>query len=584
MRSQPVSQRLKRSSIVPEAGTSPGTGVTRVPDVTSPAALPTPSVANELLDELADHGVDRCFMVPGASIAALGAAVAAHPVVRPVLAAHETGAVFMADGYARVTGRPGFAMVTGGPGGTNAATGVGVAFADHVPVVLISGHSPLDAVGRGLVQESSAAGIDLVGVMAPITVGSALGATPASALRAMRGLVSQATHGAGGPVHLAVPADVAGKPAPARSRVAVTSRAAVDPEAMRSLLDVLRGARRPALLVGSGVLRAGAAGALRELVERTGIPVATSPKARGVFPESHPLSLGCSGYGVSPSTERYLCEEADVVLAIGTSLGESSTNLDRRLVPSVAFAHIDLEPAVDRWPLTHAIQGDALAALEHLLASDSLPHFDIPVEARPVLEPRPERGHPAAVIDALERARLPEEVVVSDAGSCFWWLAERATFDVPSTFLMNLGAGSMGYAVGASVGACIGRGGARTWGVIGDAAFLMCAGDVHVAVEEQLPVVWVVLNDGGHGMVRHGEALAFGASRSVTRFARGIDAAALAEAMGATGIRATTDDLDAALARALTIAGPVVIDVEISPGIAPPLLARRVALVKSMLA
>lgn len=543
----------------------------------------TPSIATALLDDLTRAGVDHCYMIPGASIAALGAAVVAHPRIRPILAAHENGAVFMADGHARATGGLGLALVTGGPGGTNAATGVAVAFADHVPLVLLSGHAPLDAVGRGLVQESSPHGIDLVRVMAPVTLASALATTALSARRLLRKVIATATHGSGGPVHLSVPADIAARPAPMLPPTHATHRAGMAPDALSALVHALRAARSPAILAGNGVLRAGAAPALRAFAERTGIPVATSPMARGVFPERHPLSLGCLGYGAAPSTERHLYDGAvDLLLAIGTSLGESSTNLDARLAQARTFVHIDAAPAVDRWPITLPVQADAGCALEQLLASEALPHFSIPLEPRRPLEPCTELGHPAAAIDALERARLPREVLVSDAGNCFWWVSERATFHEPHTFLVNLGAGSMGYAVGASIGACIGRGGARTFGVLGDAAFLMSAGDVRVAVEEKLPIVWVVLNDGGHGMVWHGETLAFGRSQSPTRFAERIDAAGVARALGATGIRTTTDALDTVLAQARQIGGPVVVDVEISREFVPKLLERRVALVKSM--
>lgn len=547
--------------------------------------LPLSDVASALLDELARHGVTHCFLVPGATIAALGAAVAKHPEIHAVLAAHETGAVFMADGFARVTGRPALALVTGGPGGTNAATGVAVALADHVPLVLLSGHSPLSANGRGLVQESSAFGVDLVRLFEPITLSSSLVASPSAALRTLRGALAAATGAKGGPpgpVHLAVPADLAAAPIAPAFAGTDAHAPAVSRAAVAKIHALLATAKRPVLLVGSGVVQAGAAALLPRVAERFGVCVATSPRARGAFPETHARALGVCGYGMSRETERFLCTgDVDVLVAIGTSLGESSTNLDARLAPTRAFVHVDLAPAVDRWPITLAVQGDASDFLEQLL---ELPAID---RAAPLPLERPrapcvEAGHPARVIDAIERVRARDEVVVSDAGSCFWWLAERATFDVPRTFLMNLGAGSMGYAVGAAIGASLGKGGARTWAVLGDAALLMCSGDVHTAVEENLPIVWVVLNDGGHGMVRHGERLAFGATSSPVSFARRIDAAALGRSLGARGISATTATIDEALREARAADGPVVVDVAIDPAIAPPLLAKRVELVRAL--
>jgi acetolactate synthase-1/2/3 large subunit len=377
-------------------------------------------------------------------------------------------------------------------------------------------------------------------------------------------------------VHLAVPPDVASQPAPRLPEPAGRFGASAAPEAIRTVHELLATAQHPVLLVGSGVLHAEASRELLAFAERTNIPVATSPKSRGVFPESHALALGSSGYGISSATERLLTSgKVDVLFAVGTSLGESATNLDARLCPTRAFVHVDLAPIADRWPITHAIRGDAKSFFTQLLARDDLPRFDVPLEARVRPSPPRELGHPALVIDALERVRGRQEVVVSDAGNCFWWIADRATFDAPRTFLMNLGAGSMGYAIGAAIGASLGNRRARTWSVIGDAAFLMSPGDVHVAVEERLPIVWIVLNDGGHAMVTHGYAMAFGAQCSPTRFTERIDVVGLARSLGATGISTTTRDIESALLKAREVEGPVAVDVEVDPAFVPESFVRR---------
>lgn len=565
---------------------------------TVPAAAK--SVVHVLLDYLEQEGVDHVFGIPGGPIMPFYAALYERGRVRPVLAKHEEGAAFMADGYARASGRPGVCCTTTGPGATNALTGLAVSFADQVPVLLVTPQVPTHQFGAGAFQESGPEGIDLVGLFRGVTKWSGMLPHPDRAGAAVRAALRTMRSGRPGPAHLNIPLDYISRPAapeavvpPERFRPAAEL---FDRRAVRAAVGALRAARRPVILAGGGVNSARAWEPLRVLAERLGAPVATTFRAKGALPEDHPLSLGVFGYAGHPATQEYvLSPETDVLLVAGSSLGEVSTcGFDPRLGRK-QLLHLDVDPhAIGRnYPVAVSLQGDAGAVLVELLyelarqegpgpASCRMPR--VPQRALPTEGPSLDALKPQAVLRELSAALPRDAMLFVDNGTIRTWCGQYLPALSPGSFFVNMGMASMGWATAAVVGAKLARPERPAVALVGDAAFAMNGMEVHTAVELGLPVTWVVLNNGGHGMIYHGERAQFGGKFRSSVFGRALDVAGIARGLGARAERVRAPgELAAALACAPDD-GPLVLDVVADLSEAPPMGARVRALTRELAA
>ncbi|HEU4615988.1 MAG TPA: thiamine pyrophosphate-binding protein, partial [Kofleriaceae bacterium] len=282
--------------------------------------------ADLLVSMLADAGVDVVFGLPGGAISPVHDALLDHSI-RVITTKHEAGAMFAAAGYAHTTGKLGVVAVTSGPGALNAMTGLASAWCDSLPVLLLVGDVPRVAQGKGVLQDSSSHGLQIVEMSRHISKLSAEIASPSALPHMLRRAIATALSGRKGPVVLTLPIDImtANVSAP-RVGGTVTMGGLVAGETLDEIAELLLGAERPLILAGSGVRGHGAPEKLRAVAERFGCPVATTPKAKGVFPETHDLSLGVLGLGGHRSARRYLDSGVDVVLAIGTSLGDMATD------------------------------------------------------------------------------------------------------------------------------------------------------------------------------------------------------------------------------------------------------------------
>jgi acetolactate synthase I/II/III large subunit len=558
-------------------------------------------VSEALVDVLVREGVEYVFGVPGGPLTPLFEAMHARKSLRLVLAKHEGGAAFMSAAHARVTGRLAVCCCTTGPGATNALTGIASAFSDGLPVLLLTGQVATHLYGRGAVQDSSSFGTDLVAIFRPVTNLSCALPSAARSVDVLRAALRAALAGRQGPAHVSMPADilyqkVSYEPvAPARYRPAASS-AMVDAEAVAQAAALLQHAARPCLLAGHGVLRANAAMQLLQLAEASNTPVATTPKGKSVFPEQHRLSLGVVGFGGCEAAEQYIQHpDTDVILVVGSSLGELATNGWRlQLRPKTALIQLDRDPAVmgRNYPIDVALICDARVALGELakaarvsIASrlgDSARAVARESAAARTIDPESlhdERTplHPARVIHELREAMPDDACLFVDAGNAVLWAVHYFETRQPGTFFIDLTYASMGHAVAGVVGAALADRSRRVVALTGDAAFAMNGLEVHTAVEERLPVTWVVLNDGGHGMVAQGDRLNHGRDLEVTAFATPIDAALLAQSVGACGFTARSPpELRRALHDALASQRPTVIDAVIDRSVMAPMLNRRV--------
>ncbi len=554
------------------------------------------ALIHQILEQLEREGVTHIFGVPGGPLSAFFDALRSHPRLRYVLARHEAGAAFMANAHARVRGGLAVCCVTSGPGTTNAITGVAGAYADSLPVLYLTGQVATRMFGLGAIQESTWHGVDVVDILRPITKLSAMVVTAPTGMSLLRHALRTAMTGRRGPVHVNLPADLARMPVPYEVRepagyrphgVSVARSADIELAARR-----LAGAERPVLFAGHGVAMARAEASLLQLAEALDAPVVTTPKGKSVFPEDHPLSLGVFGMGGHARADRYL-ENDDVILVVGSSLNEfASSAWSQRLCASVAFIQADIDPTQigKNYPADIALVGDAGATIDALLAAlpstapgrrtrallsglaREVPRWEQPEqmssEATPLSPPR--------VITEL-RAAMPEDALLFvDTGNASLWACHYFEVRQPGTYFIDMGIAAMGSAVAGVVGGALAAPGRRAVAITGDAAFAMHGFEVHVAVELGLAVVWVVLDNAGHGMIQQGEQMAFGQEAGFYGFRHPINAAKVAHGLGAVGIEVSdVPGLRRALREALAADRPTVINAQIDPAIVAPTLDRR---------
>lgn len=554
------------------------------------------SVAELILSHLAREGVTSAFGIPGGSATPLFDAAVRSEGLRLVGARHESGAAFMAAGYARMSGRVGACLLTTGPGATNALTGVCAARADGLPMLVVTAQAASTSAARLPLQDSSWDGVDTVAIFKPACKLSAALVEPKGAGAVVRHALRAAMTGRRGPVHLSVPTDVLAMPSggdvlwPSEYRPIARC---VDLSAAREAARLLARARRPAILAGSGVALAEAQPELMEVAELLGAATATTPKGKGVFPEDHYLSLRVFGMAGSPWAEQYLLSgECDVLLVVGSSMHEVSTQgWDRRLRPSCGLIQADVDPGTigRSYPVDVALVGDAKAALKEVARQlrRLLRHgpdraggeVELWKRSRAAVLPVPAedggaRGlKPQTVARELDAAAPHDAVIVLDVGSHALWAVHHMTARGRRVFSHNWGQfASMGYAASA-VGAKLARPDLPVVAVVGDGGFAMTGMEVSTAVTERVPVVWVVFNDGRLGTVHHGQRLQYG-RHAATEFAA-FDAAGVAEALGATGFRVRRPgETAAALKAALACKGPAVVDVRVDPEEPPPIHSR----------
>jgi acetolactate synthase-1/2/3 large subunit len=555
--------------------------------------------ANVLLEYLEQENVEYVFGIPGGPIIPLYEALYARGRIKPVLVKHEEGAAFMADGYARASGRIGVCCTTTGPGATNALTGIAVSHVDHVPVLLLTAQVATHQFGKGAFQESSPEVVDLVSLFKPVTKWSTMVHHPSRIGASMRMALRTMRSGRPGPVHLSIPLDYISQPVEEEILPPPSFRCEsglFDRRAVKESSERLLRARAPIILAGSGVNHARAWPELRALAERHRIPVATSFKAKGCFPENHPLSLGVLGPSGHPAVREYvLGPDTDMVLVIGSSLGEvSSCGYDPRLSRKLLL-QIDIDPCVigRNFPVTVGLVGDARAILVEMLyeterrlrmgSAATRRRPDPPAELK-IPDDVPVSGsglQPQEVLRELREA-LPHDVMLFvDNGSIRSWVGQYFPIYKEDSFFVNMGLASMGYAVAGCVGAQLARPDRQVVCLSGDASFAMNGMEVHTAVENDAPVVWIVINNGGHGMIYHGERAIYGGRFCSSIFRRAIDVCAVARGLGADGIRVEhPGELADALAEARASRRPTVIDVITELG-APPPMGARVSAIRS---
>ncbi|MCQ1538476.1 thiamine pyrophosphate-binding protein [Methanocalculus taiwanensis] len=555
------------------------------------------TVAELIFDYLEQQGIDHIFGVPGLVLEPFLAACRKKGTITPILAKHEEGAAFMADGYARVKGLPGVCFATSGPGVTNLISGVAGASLDGIPLLVFSGQIPTFTNRKGTLQDSTGVGIDSVKIFETICKSSMVLSSPHAAEYDLRSSYIHAMTGRKGPVHLSLPKDILME----TIEISIIEEPFTPPVAeyfdRKRVIEATRElciAEKPAMLVGSGAVASGASQEIVELAEMFRIPVATTPKAKGAFPEDHPLALGVLGLGGSPLAECYIkSSEIDVLLVVGSSLNQISTfSWDPAILPSKTLININIDPTIININYTADIPliGDAQTVISEI-SFRALRYLD---EQEEMIEKRyadfqREKQHQNMVVDPekmmsdqvpikpqrlifdLQNGLPKDAILFSDVGSHLLWALHYLKMTRPGQFIAPFGLLTMGFGTAAPIGGKLAAPDRPVVAIVGDGCFGMNGMEIATAVNYNLPIVWIVMNNSMLGLIHAFQSLSLGEDTILTRFRR-IDFAKLAGSLGAVGITITEPgELARLLPEAIASGKPTVFDCLIDPDEKPPI-------------
>jgi acetolactate synthase-1/2/3 large subunit len=525
-------------------------------------------------DALERENVRHVFGYPGGAILPVYDALL-DSRIHHVLVRHEQGAAHMADGYARASGGVGVAMATSGPGATNLVTGIATAMLDSSPVVFVTGQVPSHVIGTDAFQET-----DITGVTLPITKHNFLVTKTEDIAHTIRKAFHIAKSGRPGPVLVDITKDAQqgacelvfdDAPIELPSRVAPT----ISEPDVESALALLRSAERPLILAGRGVMLSGATDLVRELVEKTRIPLAMTLLGIGGFPASHPLNLGMMGMHGEAWVNRAI-QSADLLLAIGMRFDDRVVGDPRKFAVQAKKIHLE----IDRSEVNKMVQvdvalvGDLSESLRSLLPRvecSDLSSWHRTIEemkgdtAVRDIQKLPDSGHlyAAHVISDLWNLTGGNALVVTDVGQHQMWEAQYYKHDQPRKLITSGGLGTMGFALPAAIGAKMARPEEEVWVVVGDGGFQMTAAELSTCAQEGLKLNVAIVNNGYLGMVRQWQEFFYDKRYAATPM-RNPDFVKLTEAHGLLGLRVEKrSEIEEAVARARSSTETVVIDFKV---------------------
>ena len=564
-----------------------------------------------IISFLEQIGVEYIFGIPGGAIEPLYNAMARSARrggIRPIVARHETGAAFMADGYTQQTGRIGVCCATTGPGATNLITGVADAYENHVPMLVLTAQTPLPTFGRGAFQESSCTGIDTVGMFAHCTRYNSLVSHVDQLQHKLIAAIMTAHKSPKGPVHLSIPTDVLRQTVHLSNtgfdlNKLLRQSSVYDYTAINEFYQEIDTSRNIVLVLGAGCTAA--MPSILKFAEFFNASVVTTPHGKGLISSGHPHYRGVVGFaGHRTALETLLDPGVDLVIAVETNLSEwASCGWDESSLLNERLVHVDsVQENMTRSPMArlHVI-GNVATVFEQLIriaekrdGGRRIHQPKLLVEKNRIAfnVDEPDKYHSAAtpikpqrLMRELNERFPPNTRFFADTGNSVAWAVhylqphDRRTnkcrkYASGGLFRTSIEFSSMGWAIGASIGAAMGCSKGPIVCVTGDGSFLMNGSELTVAVAERLPVIFVILNDSALGMVKHGQRLS-GAEQVGYEIPK-VDYCAIAKAMGAQGhIIESPEDFDAIDVQSIcSSAGPTVLDVRIDPQEVPPMQMR----------
>lgn len=526
--------------------------------------------AQIVIECLKEQGVDTVFGYPGGAILNVYDELYKHKnEIRHVLTSHEQGASHAADGYARSTGKVGVCLATSGPGATNLVTGIATAYMDSVPIVAITCNVGVPLLGKDSFQE-----IDIAGVTMPITKHNYIVKDVTKLAATIRKAFEIAKKGRPGPVLVDIPKDVTAQKTEyqAKEPVAVqrdTGR--ITEEDLQTALKLIREAKKPYVFVGGGAVISGASEDLREFVDKIDAPVCDSLMGKGAFDGTDPRYTGMLGMH-GTKTSNYGVSECDLLIAIGVRFSDRVLGNAKKFANQAKILQLDVDPAEinKNIVVTASVIGDVkeilgrldaqLAPMEH---KEWMDHILAYKEKYP-LTYHPEGLSGPYIVEQVYRMTKGEAIMVTEVGQHQMWTAQYYRYAKPRTLLTSGGLGTMGYGLGAAIGAQVANPDKQVVNIAGDGCFRMNMNEVATAVREKLPLIQVVINNHVLGMVRQWQDLFYGKRYSATVLDDQVDFVKVSEGMGAKAYSVDTiEEFEKAFKEAIELNIPCVIDCHI---------------------
>jgi acetolactate synthase-1/2/3 large subunit len=539
----------------------------------------TPTGAEMLIQALVYEGVDTIFGYPGGAVLHIYDELwRARDQITHYLVRHEQGAVHMAEGYARATGRVGVVLVTSGPGATNAVTGIANAYMDSTPIVVITGQVPKHLIGTDAFQE-----VDTVGITRPCVKHNYLVREAKDLPAVVREAFHLARSGRPGPVVIDIPKDVSAARAnySRLDRVSFpfsTQPAYVDHNSAQEAMQEILNAKRPVLYVGGGIVNSGAVDSLLAFAKSLRLPVTPTLMGLGGFPSSHPLCLGMLGMHGTYAANMAVAE-SDLLVALGVRFDDRVTGKLATFAPHARIIHVDIDPANigKNVAPTLALTGDVKQALNQFLALIQEQDRETSIQQREpwweqirswqLSQPLRFSGSqnqikPQTVIRELHRLTNGDALIATDVGQHQMWVAQFYPFTRPRQLITSGGLGTMGFGLPAAMGAQLALPDQLVVAVVGDGGFQMTNQELATAVQYDLPVKVLIMNNGYLGMVRQWQEMFYDRTYSEVDISVAPDFVKLAEAYGAKGFRAEhPSELREVMEAALKCEGVAVVDV-----------------------
>lgn len=523
--------------------------------------------AQILVECLKEQGVDTVFGYPGGAILNVYDELYKHSdEIRHILTSHEQGASHAADGYARATGKVGVCLATSGPGATNLVTGIATAYMDSVPIVAITCN-----VGKGLLGRDSFQEVDISGITMPITKHNFIIKDAEALAPALRKAFDIARSGRPGPVLVDITKNATAdkteyeyKKPVMPERVTETIRN----EDIEKALEMIQEAKRPFIFVGGGSVISGASEAVNTFAHKVHAPVCDSLMGKGAFNGTDPLYTGMLGMHGTKSSN-FGVAHCDLLITLGARFSDRVTGDTSRFAKKAKILQIDIDPAeINKNVLVSgSVIGDVKSVLDIL--NEKLPdmkHEAWVEEVEALKNQYPlkfddDRLTGPYVVEELYRVTKGDAIVTTEVGQNQMWAAQYYKYKEPRTFLTSGGLGTMGYGLGASIGAKLGRPDKTVVNVAGDGCFRMNMNEIVTAARYNVPIIQLVLNNHVLGMVRQWQSLYYGQRYSATVLDDQLDFVKLAEAMGAVGMRVTKkEEVAPALEKAIALGCPVVLE------------------------
>jgi len=518
--------------------------------------------------------VEVVFGIPGGAIMPLYDTIYKKQYFRHILTKHEQGAAHAADGYARATGKVGVCFATSGPGATNLVTGLANAYLDSIPVVAFTGQVISPLIGTDAFQE-----VDITGITLPITKNNYLVMDVKNLASTIKEAFYLARTGRPGPVLIDLPKDVQNAKTefnyPEKSRYSgyhPTLKGNLNQ--IKKAAKAIQESKKPVIYAGGGIIASNAAKELKNFVDKTNIPVTTTLTGLGSFPENNPLSLGMLGmHGLASAN--IAINESDLIVALGTRFDDRVTGNIKRFCPKAKYIHVDIDPAEisKNIKINIPIVGDVkyvLSKMNELIEpKKEIEWLTEIAEIKQKNQLKYKRDNilrPQYIIEKLNEITGGEAIIVTDVGQHQMWAAQYYQYLHPRSFITSGGLGTMGFGLPAAIGAQIGCPKKKVICISGDGGFQMNSQELVTAVNNNLPIVTIIMNNGYLGMVRQWQELFFQKRYSSTNLEGSPDFSKLVEVYGGKGIRVTSKDaFDSALKIALSSKQFMLLDCLIPP-------------------